>query len=142
MARQENGANLSDWLHNVTSVTSYMTLRFAPLASGPNFGSSDFIGSLRGQSKMTLNGMSSDPYNKVNSLDMILMRLGTHPYFSILVKAVIKQNNLFCHMKLHRSGSEMSFKENIHPPVYKYTLQNLMLDVCLGIPNNVLYILF
>ena len=34
--------------------------------------SSDFIGSLRGQSEMTLNGMSSDPHNGVNSLDLIL----------------------------------------------------------------------
>ena len=43
--------------------------RFAPFATGPNLGSSDFIGSLRGQSEMTLNGMSSDPHNGVNSLD-------------------------------------------------------------------------
>ena len=51
--------------------TSNVTLRFAPLATGPNFGSSDSIGSLKGQSEMTLNGMSSE----VNSLDLILMRL-------------------------------------------------------------------
>ena len=73
-AKQENGAYVSECLHNVTSVTSNVTLRFAPLATGPNFGSSDFIGSLRGQSEMTLNGMSSDPHNGVNSLDLILMR--------------------------------------------------------------------
>ena len=52
-----------------------VTLYFAPLATRPKFGSSDFIGSLRGQSEMTLNGMSSDPHNGVNSLDLILMRL-------------------------------------------------------------------
>ena len=46
-----------------------ITLRFAPLATGPNFGSSDFTGSLRGQSE--LNGMSSDPHKGVNSLDLI-----------------------------------------------------------------------
>ena len=40
------------------------------LATGPNFGSSDFTGSLRGQSE--LNGMSSDPHKGVNSLDLIL----------------------------------------------------------------------
>ena len=56
-------------------LTSNVTLRFAPLATGSNFGSSYFIGSLRGQSEMTLNGMSSDPHNGVNSLDLILMRL-------------------------------------------------------------------
>ena len=44
--------------------------------TGPNFGSSDFIGSLRGQSEMALNGMSSDPRNRVDNLDLILMRLG------------------------------------------------------------------
>ena len=49
-----------------------ITLRFAPLGTGPDFGSSDFIGSLRGQSE---NGMLSDPHNGVNSLDLILMRL-------------------------------------------------------------------
>ena len=76
-ARQENGADVSQCLHNVTSVTSNVTLRFAPLATGPNFGSSYFIGSLRGQSEMTLNGMSSDPHNGVNSLDLILATLGT-----------------------------------------------------------------
>ena len=75
MARQENGANVSDCLHNVTSATSNVTLCFAPLATGPNFGSSDFIGSLRGQSEMTHNRMLSDPYNGVNSSDLILMRL-------------------------------------------------------------------
>ena len=42
---------------------------------GPNFGSSDFIGSLRGQSEMTLNGMLSDPHSGVNSLDLILIRM-------------------------------------------------------------------
>ena len=36
------------------------------LATGPNFGSSETIGSLKGQSEMTLNGMSSDPNNAVN----------------------------------------------------------------------------
>ena len=74
-ARQANGANVSASLHNVTSVTSNVILRFAPLATGPSFGSTDFIGSLRGHSEMTLNGMSSDPHNGVNSLDPILMRL-------------------------------------------------------------------
>ena len=74
-ARQENGANASECLYNVTSVTSNVTLRFAPFATGPNFGSSDFIGSLRGQSEMILNGMLSNPPNGVNSLDLILMRL-------------------------------------------------------------------
>ena len=36
-----------------------------PWATGPNFGSSDSIGSLKGQSEMTLNGISSDPNNLV-----------------------------------------------------------------------------
>ena len=44
---------------------SNVTLRFAPLATGPNFGSSDSIGLLKSQSEMTLNGMSSDPNNAV-----------------------------------------------------------------------------
>ena len=74
---QENGAIFSECLHDVTSVTSNVTLSFAPLATGPNFGSSNFIGSLRGQSEMTLNGMSSDPHNGVISLTLILMRLLT-----------------------------------------------------------------
>ena len=74
-ARQENGANVSECLHNVVSVTSNVTFLFAPLATGPNFGSSDFIGSLGGQSEMTHNLMSLDPHNGVNSLDLILMRL-------------------------------------------------------------------
>ena len=74
-ARQENVANVSECLHNVTSVMSNVTLRFAPLATGPNFGSSGIIGSLSGQSEMSLNGRSSDPHNRVNSLDLILMRL-------------------------------------------------------------------
>ena len=73
--RQENGANVTECLHNVTSVTSNVTLRFAPLATGLNSGSSGFIESLRGQSEMTLNWMSSDPHNGENSLDLILMRL-------------------------------------------------------------------
>ena len=76
MARQENGADVSECLHNITSVTSRVTLRFALLATGPNFGRSDFIGLSRGQSEMTVNGMSSYPHNRVNSLDLILMRLG------------------------------------------------------------------
>ena len=36
-----------------------------PLATGSNFGSSDSIGLLKGQSEMTINGMSSDPNNAV-----------------------------------------------------------------------------
>ena len=44
---------------------SNVTLRFAPLATGPNFGSSDSIGLLKSQSEMTLNGMLSDPNNAV-----------------------------------------------------------------------------
>ena len=75
--RKKNGANVSECLHNVTSVMSNVTLRFAPLATGPNFGSSDFIDSLGGQFEKTLSGMSSDPHNEVNSLDLILMRLAT-----------------------------------------------------------------
>ena len=47
------------------SVKSNVTLRFAPLAAGPNFGSSDSMGWLKNQSEMTLNGMSSDPNNAV-----------------------------------------------------------------------------
>ena len=62
----------SECLH-VTSVTPNVKLHFAPLATGPNFGSRDFIGSLRGQSEMTLNGMSSDTHNGMNSLDLILI---------------------------------------------------------------------
>ena len=58
MVRQENGANISECLHNVI-------LRFAPLATSPNFESSDSIGSLKGQSEMTLNRMSSYPNNAV-----------------------------------------------------------------------------
>ena len=61
----KNGTNVSECLHNVTSVTSNVTLRFSPLATGPNFGSSDSIGSLKDQSAMTVNGMSSDPNNAV-----------------------------------------------------------------------------
>ena len=44
---------------------SNVALRFAPLATSPNFGSSDSIGSLKGQSELTLSGMSSDPNNAV-----------------------------------------------------------------------------
>ena len=40
-------------------------LRFAPWATGYDFGSSDSTGSLKSQSEMTLNGMSSDPNNPV-----------------------------------------------------------------------------
>ena len=69
MVRQENGANVSEYLHNVTIVWSNITLLFTPLATGPNFGSSNAIGSLKSQSVMTFNGMSSDPNNAVNSLD-------------------------------------------------------------------------
>ena len=55
----------------VTSLNIYTTsnplrqtsLRFAPSATGPTFGSSDSIGSFKSQSEMTLNGMSSDPNN-------------------------------------------------------------------------------
>ena len=75
MARQEKCANISECLHNITSVTSNITLPFTPLAIGLNFGSSDSIGSLKGQAEMTLNRMSSDPNNAANSLDLILMRL-------------------------------------------------------------------
>ena len=49
----------------LTSVTSNVTLLFAPLATGPNFGSSDSIGLLKGQSEMSLIGMSSDPNDAV-----------------------------------------------------------------------------
>ena len=67
----------------LTSLNVYTTshplcqtsLRFAPLATRPNFGSRDFIGSLRGQAEITLCWMSSDPHNGVYSLDLILMRL-------------------------------------------------------------------
>ena len=65
----------SECLLNITSLTSKVILHFAPLATGLNFGSSDSIGSLKGQSEMTLNRMLSDPNNTVNSLDLILMRL-------------------------------------------------------------------
>ena len=62
----------------LTSLKVYTTshpFRQTPLATEQNFGSSNFIGSLRGQSEMTLNRISSDPHNRVNSLDLILMRL-------------------------------------------------------------------
>ena len=63
----------------LTSLTVYTTShplrQTSHYVTGPNFGSSDFIVSLRCQSEMTLNGMSSDPHNGVNSLDLILMRL-------------------------------------------------------------------
>ena len=57
----------------VTSLNIYTTshplhqtaLCFAPLATGSKFGSSDSTGSLKGQSEMTLNRMSSDPNNAV-----------------------------------------------------------------------------
>ena len=65
-------------VYTVSSITSHVTLRFSPLTIGPNFGSSVFIGSLRGQFEMTLNRMSSDPHNGVNSLDLILTRLLLH----------------------------------------------------------------
>ena len=84
MARQENGNNISECLLNVTSVTSNITLRFVPLTTGPNCGSSDFIGLLKGQSEMTLNGMWSDPNNAVNSLDLILMRLMVSIFIKVL----------------------------------------------------------
>ena len=38
---------------------------YAPQVTGLNFGSSDSIGSLQGQSEMTLNRTSSDPNNAV-----------------------------------------------------------------------------
>ena len=38
---------------------------FAPWATSHDFGSSDSIGSLKGQSEMTLSRMSSDPNNTV-----------------------------------------------------------------------------
>ena len=63
--KTKNDANVSECLYKVTSVTSNVALHFAPLATSPNFGSSDSIGSLKGQSEMTLNGMSSDPNNAV-----------------------------------------------------------------------------
>ena len=57
----------------MTSLNIYTTshplrktsLGFALSATGPKFGSSDSIGSLKGHSEMTLNGMSSDPNNAV-----------------------------------------------------------------------------
>ena len=49
--------------YNVTSITSNVILSFVPWATGPTFGSGDSIGSLKGQSEMTLNAMSSDPNN-------------------------------------------------------------------------------
>ena len=52
-------------MFNVTSVSSNVILRFAQLATGPNLESSDFTGSLKDQSEMTLSGMSSDPNNAV-----------------------------------------------------------------------------
>ena len=66
---QETGANVSECLHNVTSVTSNVTLLFTSLATGPKFGSSDSIGSLKGHSLITLNTMSSDPNNAVNATE-------------------------------------------------------------------------
>ena len=78
MAKQENGANVSKCLHNLTSVTSNVSLSFLSLATRLNFESSNFIGSLRGQSEVTLNGMSSDPHKRMNILGLILMRLGSN----------------------------------------------------------------
>ena len=62
---QEIGANVSECLHNVKFITSNFILRIAPWATGHDFGSSDSIGSLKGQFEMTLNGISSDPDNAV-----------------------------------------------------------------------------
>ena len=55
----------------LTSLNIYTTshpllrtsLRFAPSATNQKFGSSVSIGSLKGQSEMTLNEMLSDPNN-------------------------------------------------------------------------------
>ena len=75
MVHAENGANVSECLHDVTFVTSKVILCFAPWATGPIFGSRDSIGSLKGQSEMTLYTMLSDP----NSLDLIIMILHKNP---------------------------------------------------------------
>ena len=70
------------------SFTSNATLRFAPLATCPNFGSSDSTGSLNGQSEMTLNGMSSDPNNAVKQ------------FGSDFNEIVLAQNHLFQYLNL------------------------------------------
>ena len=49
-------------IYTASHLLNQMSLRFAPSATGPKFGSSDSIGWLKGQSEMTLNGMS-DPNN-------------------------------------------------------------------------------
>ena len=61
--------------HLLRQTSLYVSRHWLPY---PNFGSSYIIGSLRGQSEITINAMSSDPHNGVNSLDLILMRLGIH----------------------------------------------------------------
>ena len=55
---------------------SNVTLRIAPFATGPNFGSSDSIGSLKGQSELTLNGMSSYPNNAVKQFGSDFNEIG------------------------------------------------------------------
>ena len=48
-----------------TPLNQKALLRFEPWATGHNSGTTDSIGLLKGQSEMTLNGMSSDQNNTV-----------------------------------------------------------------------------
>ena len=58
--------NVYTMSHPLRQMSLYVSHK---LATGPSFGSSDLIGSLKVQSEMTLKGMSSDPHYEVNSLD-------------------------------------------------------------------------
>ena len=55
-----------------------VTLPFAPLATGLKFGS-DSTGSLKSQSEVTLNGISSDPNNAVKQFGSDFNEIATSP---------------------------------------------------------------
>ena len=52
-------------IYTMSHLLRQTALHFMPSATGPKFGSSNSNGPLKGQSEMTLNGMSSDPNNAV-----------------------------------------------------------------------------
>ena len=79
---------------------------FRAIGYRPNFGSSDFIGSLRVQSEITLNGMSLDQHNGVNSLDLILIRLPENSLFDWIFMKVADS------LGKHITSYEFEFGQN------------------------------
>ena len=78
LLHRKNDANVTEYLHNVTSVTSNFILLFVPLAAGTNLEAAIPLVRWKVNLRWPWTGCRQIQTTQWNSLDLILMRLSTN----------------------------------------------------------------